>query len=82
VPIVDFNGANGSAQVQIKGFAELWITSVDGGGNISCEFIDQVTLGNSPGPAAVLYGALSVMLLNSVRRAISGTSSPLALGSA
>jgi Putative Flp pilus-assembly TadE/G-like len=63
VPIVDFNGINGSSVVPVRGFAELWITGVSGSGDIYCEFIDQVTIGNKPSQGAPWYGALAVGLI-------------------
>jgi hypothetical protein len=64
IPVVDFNDPNGKSQVPLVGFAELWITSVQGNGNITCEFITQVAADNfpddnsssstTPGPFAVV----------------------------
>ncbi|HVC43249.1 MAG TPA: pilus assembly protein TadG-related protein [Candidatus Binataceae bacterium] len=42
VPMVDFSGINGSAQVPVKGFAELWLVSVTGSALITTYFISQV----------------------------------------
>jgi hypothetical protein len=65
IPIVDFNGIKGNSSVPVLGFAELWITSVSGNGNITAEFIDQVSANNFPGddPNTPQYGAFAVRLL-------------------
>jgi hypothetical protein len=64
IPIVNFNNVNGSSQVQIMGFAELWIISVAGNGNITAEFINQVGIDNAGDPNAPQYGAFTPVLLN------------------
>ncbi len=63
IPIVNFNDPNGSSQVQVMGFAEFWIVSVNGQGNITGEFIDQVTAGGTPSSTAPIDGSFSVILL-------------------
>lgn len=64
IPIVDFNGINGKSQVPVYGFAELWIESVAGNGNITAQFITQVTADNNPGNCgSPIYGALAPVLM-------------------
>jgi hypothetical protein len=41
IPIVDFSAINGRSEVPLKGFAMMWISSVDGQGTITCNFIQQ-----------------------------------------
>jgi Flp pilus assembly protein TadG len=63
IPLVNFSDINGSSQVPVMGFAELWISSVDGAGNITAEFINQVSAQNTPSSSAPQYGAFSVVLM-------------------
>ncbi len=62
VPIVNFNGVQGNSTVQVLGFAELWVVSVDGNGNITCDFINQVVANNVPGQNVTPYGAFAPVL--------------------
>jgi len=62
VPIVDFTGVNGNSQVPVLGFAVLWLMNVQGG-NITTQFIRQVTAGDKPSSGAPPYGSLTVSLL-------------------
>jgi Flp pilus assembly protein TadG len=64
VPMVDFSGINGSAQVPVKGFAELWLVSVNGNAQITTYFISQVAPGAIPSSTANNYGAYTVALSN------------------
>ncbi|MBF6560916.1 MAG: hypothetical protein IVW56_11530 [Candidatus Binataceae bacterium] len=48
VPMVDFSGINGSSQIPVKGFAELWLVSVNGSAQITTYFISQVAPGSLP----------------------------------
>ena len=41
IPIVDFSNINGKSQVPMKGFAMMWIVSIDNQGTINCYFIQQ-----------------------------------------
>jgi Flp pilus assembly protein TadG len=41
IPMMDFANANGQSQVQVMGFAVVWVDSVDSQGNITCYFIQQ-----------------------------------------
>jgi hypothetical protein len=63
VPIVNFNNVNGSGAVQVLGFAELWIISVDGSGDITVEFINQVVANNVPSPGTSCWGACAPVLM-------------------
>jgi len=49
VPIVDFNGINGKSQVQILGFAEVWVNSINGSGDVSVTFITTTDASVNPG---------------------------------
>jgi hypothetical protein len=51
VPIVNWGNINGKSQVQVLGFAMMWLVSTDGK-NVSAEFIQQVAAGNTPDPNA------------------------------
>jgi Flp pilus assembly protein TadG len=50
IPMVDFSNINGSSQVPMKGFAMMWIVSVDGQGTITCYFIQQSVPNAQPDP--------------------------------
>jgi Putative Flp pilus-assembly TadE/G-like len=50
IPIVDFSNINGSSQVPMKGFAMMWIVSIDGQGTITCYFIQQSVPNAQPDP--------------------------------
>jgi Flp pilus assembly protein TadG len=50
IPIVDFSNINGRAQVPMKGFAMMWIVSIDGQGTITCYFIQQSVPNAQPDP--------------------------------
>jgi Flp pilus assembly protein TadG len=51
IPIVDFSSINGSSQVPMKGFAMMWISSIDGNGTITCYFIEQSVPNAQPDPS-------------------------------
>jgi Flp pilus assembly protein TadG len=64
VPMVDFAGINGSSQVPLKGFAEVWLVGISGGGSklgINVIFIDQVVPQAKPGNGQS-FGAWIVVL--------------------
>lgn len=63
IPIVDFSNINGNSQVPVKGFAELWINSVDSNGNINAEFVNAVAANNVPGDPNSYTTALTPVLL-------------------
>ena len=63
VPMVDFSTAQGSSQVLVKGFAVLWLVSVDGKNNVQTYFIDQVVSGGTPQGGATNYGAYTAVLI-------------------
>jgi hypothetical protein len=50
IPIVDFSNINGSSQVPVKGFAMMWIVSINGQGTITCYFIQQSVPNAQPDP--------------------------------
>ncbi len=52
IPIVDFSNINGSSQVPMKGFAMMWISSIDGQGTITCYFIEQSVPNAQPDPTS------------------------------
>jgi hypothetical protein len=53
VPIVNWGSINGKSQVQVLGFAMMWLVSTDGK-NVQAEFIEQVAADNTPNPNATL----------------------------
>jgi Flp pilus assembly protein TadG len=63
VPMVDFSNINGSSQVPVKGFAALWLVSVDSHDDISTYFINQVAAGSTPDASATNYGAYKAVLV-------------------
>jgi Flp pilus assembly protein TadG len=63
VPMVDFSTAQGRSQVLVKGFAALWLVSVDNKDNIQTYFIDQVVPGSTPDSTAPSYGAYKAVLI-------------------
>ncbi len=63
IPIVNFNNVNGSGSVEVLGFAELWVESVNGSGSITCEFVNQVVAGGTPQPNTKCYGACMPVLV-------------------
>ena len=64
VPIVNFAAVNGASQVPVKGFAEVWLDSIDSHLNITAIFIQQITPGGAPNPAAPDTGSYKVVLLS------------------
>ncbi len=59
LPLVDWNNPNGTAAVQVMGFAALWLDNVQGG-TVSAHFISQVapdSIPNTSGPYAGTRGA-------------------------
>jgi hypothetical protein len=63
LPIIDFTEIEGKSSVPVLGFAVFWLTSVNGNGDITGQFIRQVTSGDRPADNAPLFGALSVVLV-------------------
>ncbi|MGA7762607.1 MAG: flp pilus-assembly TadE/G-like family protein [Candidatus Binataceae bacterium] len=63
VPMVDFSSINGNSQVPVKGFAALWLVSVDSNDSIETYFIDQVAPGSSPNNNGTNYGAYEAVLI-------------------
>ncbi len=64
VPMVDFSGINGSSQVPLKGFAEVWLLGIAGGGSklgINVIFVDQVVPNSTPG-GGTQFGAWKAVL--------------------
>ncbi len=62
VPMVDYANINGGSQVQILGFAELWLVGMNSQETITTYFIKQVAAG-VPSASAPNYGALQVVLI-------------------
>lgn len=62
VPMVNYANINGSSQVPILGFAELWLVRIDSQETITAYFIKQVASG-VPSALAPNYGALQVVLI-------------------
>lgn len=52
IPIVDFSNINGSSQIPMKGFAMMWISSIDSMGTITCYFIQQSVPNAQPDPSS------------------------------
>lgn len=50
IPVVDFSNINGRSQIPVKGFAMMWIVSVDSQGTITCYFIQQSVPNALPDP--------------------------------
>jgi hypothetical protein len=70
VPIVNWGNINGKSQVQVLGFAMMWLVSTDGK-SVNAEFIQQVAADNTPNPnvttcsgVAQVCNAYSIMLIN------------------
>jgi Flp pilus assembly protein TadG len=64
VPLVDWGSPNGKSQVQVTGFADFWITGVQGSGNITGVFLHAVApSSNIASPSAPEGGALVPVLL-------------------
>jgi hypothetical protein len=41
IPIVDFSNIHGKSQVPVKGFAMVWVSSMDSSGSLTCYFVQQ-----------------------------------------
>jgi hypothetical protein len=63
VPMVDFGGINGNSQVPVKGFAALWLVSVNSNNDIAAYFIQQVAPGSTRDSTANNYGAYKAVLV-------------------
>ncbi len=63
VPLVDFSNVNGSSEVPLKGFAMLWIVSIDGQGTIDCYFIQQSVPNAIADSSGAATGATTAVLL-------------------
>jgi Flp pilus assembly protein TadG len=63
VPMVNYANINGSSQVPVLGFAELWLVGMDSHETISTYFLKQVT-GSTPSAGAPVYGAYAVVLIS------------------
>ena len=63
VPMVDFSGINGSSQVPVKGFAALWLVSVNSQNDIHTYFINQVAPGSTPNNMVQNFGAYKAVLI-------------------
>lgn len=62
VPMVNFANVNGQSQVEIMGFADLWLVGMDSHGTITADFIQQVADGK-PSFSASSYGAMQAVLV-------------------
>jgi hypothetical protein len=62
VPMGDFSGVQGRSEITIKGFAEMWLVSVNGG-TISAIFLQQVAPNSEPGHEVPGFGAFSPALI-------------------
>jgi hypothetical protein len=62
VPMVNYANINGSSQVPVLGFAELWLVGMDSHETITTYFIKQVASG-TPSSTAPNYGAWQVTLI-------------------
>lgn len=63
VPMVDFSGINGNSQVPVKGFAALWLVSINSKNDIATYFINQVVPGSTPDTNAMNFGAYKAVLV-------------------
>jgi Flp pilus assembly protein TadG len=64
VPLVNWESPNGKSQVQVTGFADFWITGVQGSGDVTGEFLHAVApSSNSASTTAPEGGALVPVLL-------------------
>jgi hypothetical protein len=63
IPLVDFSDINGKSQVQLKGFAMMWIVSVNQQGDITCYFVQQSIPQGIPDPSGTSSGATTPILL-------------------
>jgi Flp pilus assembly protein TadG len=63
VPMVNFSNAQGSSQVQVMGFAALWLVSVNSNNDIRTYFIKQVVPNSTPNFNASSYGAYKAVLI-------------------
>jgi hypothetical protein len=41
IPIVDFSNIHGKSQIPVKGFAMVWVSSMDSKGSLTCYFVQQ-----------------------------------------
>jgi hypothetical protein len=62
VPMVDFSGINGSSQVPVKGFAELWVIGVTGS-TIDTYFIEQTAPNTQAVRGIESFGAFTPVLV-------------------
>jgi len=68
IPIVDWSSINGRSEVPLKGFAMMWIVSIDGQGTINCYFIQQSVPNAIPDPNGPVTGATTPVLPDERRR--------------
>jgi Flp pilus assembly protein TadG len=61
VPMVDFSNINGNSQVPCKGFAVMWLVSLQGNANLTCHFIEQAVSGVGS-PTQADYGSATPVL--------------------
>jgi hypothetical protein len=63
VPMVDFTGTNGHSPIPVKGFAELWLVSVNGSADVTTYFIEQTAPNTTPQPGVETFGAYTPLLI-------------------
>lgn len=62
LPLVDWNSPNGTAAVEVRGFAALWLDNVNGG-TIQAHFISQVAPNSIPNASAPYAGTRGAPIL-------------------
>jgi len=62
LPVVDWEHQNGRNQVQLKGFASVWLDDYNGG-QVTVHFISQVIANSYGDPTAASYGARGAPIL-------------------
>ncbi len=63
VPVVDFSNINGKSGVPVMGFAELWLVSISGNGDITCYFIQQSAANTKTSNTGSNYGSYKAVLI-------------------
>ncbi len=63
VPMVDFSSINGRSEVPVKGFAALWLVSVNSKNDIQTYFISEVAPRSTPDPNVPNFGAYKAVLV-------------------
>lgn len=63
IPMVNFAGVNGSSQVPLMGFAQVWVNSASGDGSISTTFIQETAASSQPNPSVQGFGTYTPILI-------------------